>query len=211
MDTWKLSPPYLISFLPAQTARFQLLPEISTALDSGTRAASSGHAGCIVWVRGKKNSKLLRRIFMRKFLSCLSSVLFAAAPFFAEVASASDQTKDDDRLKNCGTVLKEILDVPDDIPQDLLDKADCVVVFPSVLKAAFIVGASYGRGAMSCRKGENFGGPSGAPTMRALEGGGLGVRIAVEPTHFVCRSVNKRASHGILPTPSTHCRCLPPR
>src|SRR5206468_12028992 len=82
---------------------------------------------------------------MRKLLPCLSSILLAVLPFFAEVASASDQTKDDDRLRNCGTVLKEILDVPDDIPQDLLDKADCVVVFPSVLKAAFIVGGSYGR------------------------------------------------------------------
>ncbi len=86
---------------------------------------------------------------MRKFLTCLSCILFAAAPFLAEVANASDQTKEDDRLRNCGTVLKEILDVPDDIPQDLLDKADCVVVFPSVIKAAFIVGGSYGRGPMS--------------------------------------------------------------
>src|SRR6202045_5321330 len=91
---------------------------------------------------------------MKKLLSCLSSVLLVALPLFAEVANASDQSKDDDRLKNCGTVLKEILDVPDNIPQDLLDKADCVVVFPSVLKAAFIVGGSYGRGAMSCRKGQ---------------------------------------------------------
>jgi len=92
---------------------------------------------------------LLEENHMRKLLPCLSSILLAVLPFFAEVTSASDQTKDDDRLRNCGTVLKEILDVPDDIPQDLLDKADCVVVFPSVLKAAFIVGGSYGRGAMS--------------------------------------------------------------
>jgi SH3 domain-containing YSC84-like protein 1 len=77
---------------------------------------------------------------MRRSLAFLSSILLAVLPLFAEVASASDQTKDDDRLRNCGTVLKEILDVPDDIPQDLLDKADCVAVFPSVLKAAFIVG-----------------------------------------------------------------------
>jgi lipid-binding SYLF domain-containing protein len=84
---------------------------------------------------------------MRKLLTFLSSILFVFAPLFAELASAADQSKDDDRLRNCGTVLKEILDVPDDIPGDLLDKADCVVVFPSVLKAAFIVGGSYGRGA----------------------------------------------------------------
>ena len=69
---------------------------------------------------------------MRKLLTCFSCILFAFAPLFAEAANAADQTKDDDRLRNCGTVLKEILDVPDNIPQDLLDKADCVVVFPSV-------------------------------------------------------------------------------
>jgi len=119
-------------------------------------------------------------------------------PFLAEVANAADQTKDDDRLRNCGTVLKEILDVPDDIPHDLLDKADCVVVFPSVLKAAFIVGASYGRGAMSCRKGEDFRGPWGAPTMMALEGGSFGLQIGGEATDFVLLVMNERGARGIL-------------
>ncbi len=71
---------------------------------------------------------------MRTLSSCLSSILLAVLPFLAEVANASDKNKDDDRLRNCGSVLKEILDVPDKIPQDLLDKADCVVVFPSVLR-----------------------------------------------------------------------------
>jgi SH3 domain-containing YSC84-like protein 1 len=85
---------------------------------------------------------------MRKVLTCLGCVLFVALSPLAEVVSAADQSKDDDRLRNCGSVVKEILDVPDNISQDLLDKADCVVVFPSVLKAAFIVGGSYGRGAM---------------------------------------------------------------
>ena len=75
---------------------------------------------------------------MPKFLTCLSTILLVVLPPLTEVASAADQTKDDDRLRNCGMVLKEILDVPDNIPQNLLDKADCVVVFPSVLKAAFI-------------------------------------------------------------------------
>src|SRR6266478_1765203 len=98
---------------------------------------------------------------MRKLLPCLSTIILAVLPLITEVANASDKNKDDDRLRNCGSVLKEILDVPDNIPQDLLDKADCVVVFPSVLKAAFIVGGSYGRGAMSCRKGEDFRGPWG--------------------------------------------------
>ena len=135
---------------------------------------------------------------MRKLLSCVSSVLFAVSPFFAEVASAADQAKDDDRLKNCGTVLKEILDVPDNIPQDLLDKADCVVVFPSVLKAAFIVGGSYGRGAMSCRRGEDFRGPWGAPTMMALEGGSFGLQIGGQATDFVLLVMNESGARGIL-------------
>ena len=135
---------------------------------------------------------------MRKLLPCVSSLLLVVLPLLTEAASASDQTKDDDRLKNCGTVLKEILDVPDDIPQDLVDKADCVVVFPSVLKAAFIVGASYGRGAMSCRRGENFRGPWGAPTMMALEGGSVGFQIGGEATDFVLLVMNERGAGGIL-------------
>jgi lipid-binding SYLF domain-containing protein len=135
---------------------------------------------------------------MRKLLACLSSVVFVLIPLLAGVASASDQSKDDDRLKNCGTVLKEILDVPDDIPQNLLDKADCVVVFPSVLKAAFIVGASYGRGAMTCRKGEDFNGPWGAPTMMALEGGSFGLQLGGQATDFVLLVMNERGARGIL-------------
>ena len=85
---------------------------------------------------------------MKKALMCgLMGVLFLAT-----ASRGDDKEKDEDRLANCGTVMKEILDVPDDIPQDLLDKADCVVVFPSVLKAAFVVGASYGRGAMTAAR-----------------------------------------------------------
>src|ERR1039458_9086567 len=94
-----------------------------------------------------------------------------SALLLATTSWADDKEKDEDRLKNAGTVLTEILNIPDDIPQDLLDKADCVVVFPSVLKAAFVVGGSYGRGAMTCRRGENFNGSWGAPSMMALEGG----------------------------------------
>src|ERR1700756_4794174 len=135
---------------------------------------------------------------MRKLSVCLSSILLTLSPIVSEAAGASDQSKDDDRLRNCGTVLKEILDVPDNIPQALLDKADCVVVFPSVLKAAFIVGGSYGRGAMSCRRGEEFRGPWGAPTMMALEGGSFGFQIGGEATDFVLLVMNERGARGIL-------------
>jgi lipid-binding SYLF domain-containing protein len=135
---------------------------------------------------------------MRKVLTYLSSILLAVVPLFAGVTSASAQTKVDDRLRDSGRVLKEILDVPDSIPQDLLDKADCVVVFPSVLKAAFIVGGSYGRGAMSCRQGQDFRGPWGAATMMALEGGSFGFQIGGQATDFVLLVMNESGASGIL-------------
>ena len=135
---------------------------------------------------------------MKSPIIFLMSLLFAVAALFLPSASAADKEKDTNRLENSGTVLKEILDVPDDIPQDLLDKADCVVVFPSVLKAAFIVGGSYGRGAMTCRKGQNFGGPWGAPTMMALEGGSFGFQLGGEATDLVLLVMNERGASGIL-------------
>jgi lipid-binding SYLF domain-containing protein len=135
---------------------------------------------------------------MKKSTTYLLSMLLVVLPILSSSASAADQEKDEDRLTNSGTVLKEILDVPDDIPHDLLDKADCVVVFPSVLKAAFIVGGSYGRGAMSCRRGENFRGSWGAPTMMALEGGSFGLQIGAEATDFVLLVMNDRGASGIL-------------
>jgi SH3 domain-containing YSC84-like protein 1 len=135
---------------------------------------------------------------MKKAIPCLMSVLLIVLPILSSSASAADQEKDEDRLTNSGTVLKEILDVPDDIPHDLLDKADCVVVFPSVLKAAFIVGGSYGRGAMSCRRGKDFRGSWGPPTMMALEGGSFGLQIGGEATDFVLLVMNERGASGIL-------------
>jgi lipid-binding SYLF domain-containing protein len=112
--------------------------------------------------------------------------------------SAAQDKKEADRLQNCGTVLKEILDIPDDIPQDLLDKADCVIVYPSVLKAAFVIGGSYGRGAMTCRTGEHFTGPWSAPTMMALEGGSVGFQLGGQATDFVLLVMNGRGAHSIL-------------
>src|ERR1700686_639065 len=103
-----------------------------------------------------------------------------------------------DRLENCGVVMKEILDIPDDIPQDLLDKAECVIVYPSVLKAAFGIGGSYGRGAMTCRSGEHFTGPWSAPTMMALEGASIGFQLGGQATDFVLLIMNTRGARAIL-------------
>jgi lipid-binding SYLF domain-containing protein len=106
--------------------------------------------------------------------------------------------KEMDRLQNAGTVMKEILDVPDDIPQDLIDKARCVIVFPSVVKAAFVVGGSYGRGAMVCRTGKDFSGPWGAPAMMALEAGSVGFQIGGQATDFVILVMNDRGADSML-------------
>ena len=79
--------------------------------------------------------------------------LICATVLIVMPALARDKDREERRLENSGLVLKEILDIPDDIPADLLDKAECVAVFPSVLKFAIGIGGSYGRGVMTCRKG----------------------------------------------------------
>ena len=126
----------------------------------------------------------------------MSSVL--ALAMIALPLSAVDDKKEVERLENCGTVLKEIMDIPDDIPQDLIDKAVCVIVYPSVVKAAFVLGASYGRGAMTCRTGESNTGPWSAPAMMALEGGSFGFQIGGQATDFVLLVMNSRGAHSIL-------------
>ncbi|MGC1485011.1 MAG: lipid-binding SYLF domain-containing protein [Candidatus Acidiferrum sp.] len=130
------------------------------------------------------------------------AVIFAGALMLAPLSfarTADDNAKDENnRLQNAGTVMQEILDIPDDIPQDLLDKARCVVVMPSVLKAAFVVGGSYGRGTMVCRTGKHFTGPWGAPAMYALEGGSIGLQIGGEATDFVILVMNNRGAESLL-------------
>src|SRR5260221_4446944 len=114
------------------------------------------------------------------------------------VAADDKDTKETDRLENAGSVLEEILNVPDDIPQDLLDKAECVIIFPSVIKFAIGRGGSYGRGAMVCRTGEHYTGPWGAPSMTALEGGSFGLQLGGQATDFVLLIMNPRAAKAIL-------------
>jgi lipid-binding SYLF domain-containing protein len=108
------------------------------------------------------------------------------------------QEKEQDRVENAGKVMQEILNAPDSIPQSVLDKADCVVVLPSVLKAAFIFGGSYGRGVMTCRGGKDFQGKWGAPTMMALGGGSAGLQIGGQATDFVLLLMNSRSATAIL-------------
>jgi len=125
---------------------------------------------------------------------CLIAVLCLcfAIPSFA-------QDKEDQRLQESYTVLKEILATPDKgIPRDLLDKAECVVVFPSVKKAAFVVGASYGRGVITCRSGQDLRGSWSAPAMFALEGGSVGFQIGGQATDFVLLIMNESGANSVM-------------
>ena len=124
--------------------------------------------------------------------------VFVVAALFLATYSFADNKKDVDRVENAGKVMSEILSVPEDVPQDLLDKADCVIVLPSVVKAAFIVGGSYGRGVMTCRTGENFNGKWSAPSMIALEGGSVGFQLGGQATDFVILVMNPRGATAIL-------------
>jgi len=134
---------------------------------------------------------------MKKVLVSLLAALFMAFTA-SSVFAADDDTKEVDRVENAGKVMTEILNVPDDIPSDVLNKAYCVVVLPSVLKAAFIVGASFGRGVMTCRRGDEFGGPWGAPSMMALEGASFGFQAGGQATDFVLLVMNEQGANAIL-------------
>ena len=135
-----------------------------------------------------------------KYTKCciaLVAGLLAPGPFLSAKGPREAKTEQD-RLQNAGKVMHEVLNVPENIPQDLMDKARCVVVMPSVLKAAFVVGGSYGRGTMVCRTGKNFTGRWGAPAMYALEGGSFGFQVGGEATDFVFLVINDRGAGSLL-------------
>lgn len=126
-----------------------------------------------------------------------SSVILVAA-LLALSGLAADDAKEQNRLEECSQVLKEILDVPDNIPKDLLDKAECVIVVPSVKKLALGIGGSFGRGAITCRTGAQFSGPWSAPAMFALEGLNIGFQIGGQATDFVLLVMNPKGANSIL-------------
>ena len=130
---------------------------------------------------------------MKKSMACLSALLLLTGG-----ALAANDAKEVERVKEAGEVLKEILNIPDDIPQDLLDKAECVIVLPSVKKAAFGVGGSYGRGVMVCRRGEHYTGPWGAPALYALEGLSIGFQLGGQATDFVLLVMNPKGARSLL-------------
>ena len=128
---------------------------------------------------------------MKKQLLAFGLGLALVSPAFA-------QDKEQDRVENAGTVMKEIMNAPDGIPQSVLDKADCVVILPSVLKFAIGVGGSYGRGVMTCREGATFHGKWGPPSMMALEGGSVGLQLGGNATDFILLIMSPRSAKSIL-------------
>jgi SH3 domain-containing YSC84-like protein 1 len=128
---------------------------------------------------------------MKRIVLSLSLVVAFALPVLG-------QEKEQDRVQNAGTVMKEILAAPDSIPQSVLDKADCVVVLPSVVKFAIGIGGSYGRGVMTCRGGKNFKGRWGTPTMMALEGGSFGLQLGGQATDFVLLLMSSKSASSML-------------
>lgn len=130
---------------------------------------------------------------MKKFVASVLSFWLVALPL-----AASERSKIEERLEDCGTVMKEILDMPDTIPKDMLNKSVCILVIPAVKKGAFIVGASYGRGAITCRSGSEYNGPWSAPSMFRLIGGNFGFQIGGQETDYVLLVMNDGGVKAIL-------------
>ena len=135
---------------------------------------------------------------IKRALSLMLTATLLGLVTLCTPARGDNKEKDEDRLRNSGQVLKEILNIPDDIPQDLLDKAECVVILPSVLKGAFGVGGSYGRGVMICRSGEHYTGPWGPPALYALEGISIGFQLGGQATDFVLLVMNPKGARSLL-------------
>src|SRR5262245_48167461 len=115
---------------------------------------------------------------MKKILLLTAAILLAGLP-------APAQKDENERIEKAGNVMTEILNIHDDIPTNIMDKAECVIVLPSVVKFAIGFGGSYGRGVMSCRTGKTFTGPWGAPSMMAVEGGSFGIQLGGQATDFI--------------------------
>ena len=128
----------------------------------------------------------------------MKSLLALLLTFVLLPTAFADNRKEQERVRESGQVLKEILNIPDDIPQELLDRAECLVILPSVKKGAFGIGGSYGRGVMICRSGQHYTGPWGAPAMYALEGVNIGFQLGGEATDFILLVMNPKGAHSLL-------------
>jgi lipid-binding SYLF domain-containing protein len=141
--------------------------------------------------------KSVRTLLIASFILSAAFLVFSAA-FTKAVFAREAATREGERLRASGEVLKEILNIPDDIPKPLLDRAECVVVIPSVKKFAVGIGGSFGRGAMSCRTGKNFTGPWSAPALYALEGANIGLQLGGQATDFVLLVMNPKGAESLM-------------
>jgi lipid-binding SYLF domain-containing protein len=133
----------------------------------------------------------------RRYLTLAICCVFSAATIGAQ-SSGKEQNKEQERLAKCGVVMEEVLNVPDNVPQEILDKAECVIVIPSMTKIAMGIGGSYGRGAMVCRSGKAFNGAWGNPAMYAIEGGSFGLQLGGESTDVVLMIMNRHGVDALL-------------
>jgi SH3 domain-containing YSC84-like protein 1 len=134
----------------------------------------------------------------RSYLRLAVCFGLGVATLGARTIDTMDQNKEQARLTECGTVINEVLDVPDNVPQEVLENAECVIVIPSMTKVAMGFGGSYGRGAMVCRSGSTFTGAWGAPAMYAIEGGSFGLQLGAELTDVVMMVMNPRGVEALL-------------
>ena len=128
---------------------------------------------------------------MKKTLCILAVGLAMTLPLFA-------QKKVDDRLEKSATAMQAILSGDKGLPTSILDKAHCVLIFPSVKKVAVGIGGSYGRGELVCRKGSDMSGSWGAPAMYSLDQGSLGVQLGSTATDFVLVLMRHQGVEQIL-------------
>src|SRR5664279_1991428 len=126
------------------------------------------------------------------------SVAIVGLTFPTLAKAADDKAKEETRVTESGSVMKELTNVDNGIPIGLLNKSECVIVLPSVKKAGFIVGASYGRGVMTCRSGADFNGPWSAPVMMQSTGGSFGLQAGGQATDFVILVMNDKGARALM-------------
>jgi lipid-binding SYLF domain-containing protein len=124
--------------------------------------------------------------------------LLAAVLCIVCVVPVMAQKREQDRLEDSAAVMKEVLGMPEGIPKDVLSKAVCVIVYPSVKKGAIGIGGSFGRGALTCRSGANYEGLWSTPAMYALEGASIGFQLGGEATDYLLLVMNERGAKSIL-------------
>ena len=125
----------------------------------------------------------------------MKPIRIAVACLSAGMLYASDTAAE--RLNESASVLTEVMSAPDKgIPQDLLEKSECIVIVPGLKKAAFVVGAKYGKGFISCRR--PTGGGWSAPAAVRVEGGSVGFQIGGSETDAIMLVMNKRGATKLL-------------